>query len=345
MNFKSKAENGLHQYAILTALVTFPLIFVGGLVTSHDVGLAVPDWPTTYGYNMFFFPWKKMVGGILLEHSHRLLGSLLGFLAIGLVVWTWFAEKERRWLRILVLMTLALIILQGVLGGYRVWLLMRPIAIVHAFLAQVVFCALAAVALFTSRWWKERAQKISGDTGSLRKWTVILVLVVGIQLILGAIMRHTNSGLAIPDFPLMYGKWMPPVDVQGLEQVNQQRIWKWDLEPVTFAQIAIHLAHRIWALLVLACVLIVFRTVWRHHWQVKSLKVWSILLLSLTVIQLCLGIFTIWTQKAADVATMHVAVGALTLMVSSLLSIISFKLLSPIQETATIPVTTSEMVT
>src|SRR5690349_20301162 len=90
---------GLHTIAVLTALATFPLIFMGGLVSSHGAGLAVPDWPNSYGYNMFLFPPRLWIGGILYEHTHRLMGTVVGLLAIILVIWAWLTERRggARW--------------------------------------------------------------------------------------------------------------------------------------------------------------------------------------------------------------------------------------------------------
>src|SRR5512132_4020986 len=108
-----------HRLAIVLACATFPLLFIGGLVTSKGAGLAVPDWPTTFGHNMFLYPWSKMIGNIFYEHSHRLVASFVGLLAIALAVAFWLRER-RAWLRWLSLIALGLVITQGVLGGLRV---------------------------------------------------------------------------------------------------------------------------------------------------------------------------------------------------------------------------------
>src|SRR6185295_5356358 len=109
----------LDRFAWLTEGATFLLLGLGGLVTSHEAGLAVPDWPTTYGYNMFFFPFSKWKGGIFYEHTHRLVASLVGFLTVILAVWLWLKEA-RRWMRRLGTAALLAVILQGILGGLRV---------------------------------------------------------------------------------------------------------------------------------------------------------------------------------------------------------------------------------
>ena len=127
-----------HRLALATAICTIPLLFIGGLVTSKGAGLAVPDWPTTFGYNPFLYPWSKMVGNIFYEHSHRLVASAVGFLTILLAIALWFREPER-WLRVLGATALALVVIQGVIGGLRVVLLEQTLAVVHACLAQAFF--------------------------------------------------------------------------------------------------------------------------------------------------------------------------------------------------------------
>src|SRR5438046_6490724 len=129
----------LHAVAFLTAAATFPLIFMGGLVTSHGAGMSVPDWPNSYGYNMFLFPPRLWIGGILYEHTHRLMGTVVGMLSILLTIVAWATEK-RLWVRWLATGVLGAVILQGVLGELRVVLLKLNLAIVHACFAQAFFC-------------------------------------------------------------------------------------------------------------------------------------------------------------------------------------------------------------
>src|SRR5262245_60419053 len=139
----------LHAVALLTAVATFPLIFMGGLVTSHGAGLSVPDWPNSWGYNMFLFPPRLWRGGIWYEHIHRLMGSVVGIMAIALTIAAWKLER-RKWVRWLCNGVLAAVIVQGVLGGLRVVLVKLDLAIVHACLAQTFFCLATLAALVTS---------------------------------------------------------------------------------------------------------------------------------------------------------------------------------------------------
>jgi cytochrome c oxidase assembly protein subunit 15 len=185
----------LHRFALLTALATFPLLFVGGLVTSTGSALAVPDWPTTFGYNMFLYPLSGMVGGILYEHSHRLLGALVGLLTIILALWLWLQEP-RLWLRWLGSLALAAVILQGVLGGLRVVLLTQTLAIVHACLAQAFFALLVSIAFFTSPEQSGTlAERPVEHLSRLRRLCVLTTAFIYVQVVFGAILRHTGTRL------------------------------------------------------------------------------------------------------------------------------------------------------
>lgn len=185
----------LHRMARLTAGATFLLIVIGGIVTSTESGLAVPDWPTTFGYNMFLYPLSEMVGGILYEHSHRLMGSLVGLLTIGLFIFL-LVRDSRKWLKWLGLAALIAVIVQGVLGGLRVTQIDRNFAIVHACLAQAFFALLCGIAWFTSRdWWRNRDEPLVESAQKLRRLSLITTCLIYVQLIFGAILRHTGSRL------------------------------------------------------------------------------------------------------------------------------------------------------
>lgn len=180
---------GLHRFAVFTAFCTLLLLMAGGLVTSNDAGLSVPDWPLSYGSLM-----PPMVGGIFYEHGHRMIATFVGMLTIGLAVWLW-RKDERPWLRRLGWFALAMVIAQGVLGGLTVkFLLPKPVSIAHASLAQLFFCTTVGIALFTSRWWKVCAAEFPPveDSGAPRLRTLASVLfgATFLQLVLGAAFRH-----------------------------------------------------------------------------------------------------------------------------------------------------------
>src|SRR6266566_3461278 len=142
-----------------TAVATLLLICSGGMVTSKGVGLAVPDWPTTFGYNMFLFPVSKWIGGVLFEHTHRLIASTVGFLTIILALWLWRVE-DRSAVKTLGLIAVAGVILQGILGGLRVTMLKDQIGIFHACLAQAFLGLIVLIAIVTANFWRSLAPDV-----------------------------------------------------------------------------------------------------------------------------------------------------------------------------------------
>jgi len=366
----------LHRFAILTAVATFCLLGVGGLVTSHGVGMAVPDWPNTYGYNMFLFPISKWVGGVFYEHSHRLAASAVGLLTTILALWlygrsargfmrwagailfglsgvtlvaapghtadglvlagvglgafsvSWIwprREPAPKWLRRLGLIGFAAVVLQGALGGLRVVLLKDQLGIFHATLAQLFFSLSCALALFTSRWWQSRAlvpERAQG-AGSLTWLLTGATALILFQLVLGATMRHQHAGLAIPDFPLAYGKVWPAIDPSAVAQYNRHRLEVTALNDITAFQIVLQMVHRLVAVLIVSALGI---CVWLAHKQGpkdSSVKVLCWAWLGVILVQAVLGAATIWSNKAADIATAHVLVGAVSLAFGTMMSIIS----------------------
>jgi cytochrome c oxidase assembly protein subunit 15 len=180
---------------VLTAGATFLLILAGGLVTNTGAGLAVPDWPTTFGHNMFLYPWSKMVGGVFYEHSHRLIGSVVGLLTLALTLSLWLGEP-RRWLRWLGALALGAVILQGVLGGLRVILVQDTLAIVHGVLAQAFFGLTASLALFTSREWNVEPRALHGEAaGPLFRWCALTTAAISLQILFGALLTHVGKRL------------------------------------------------------------------------------------------------------------------------------------------------------
>ena len=351
----------LHRLAVLTAVTTFILICMGGLVTSTDSGLAVPDWPTTFGYNMFLYPLSKTVSGflfsidpnfqtdldngnlstgirkalekneisvsenviiatetqgsrwtladkanertytliksgerldvyvhgVLYEHSHRLIGSIVGFLTIGLMISLW-AKDTRKWMKWLGVIALVAVIAQGVMGGLRVTNLSRVLAIIHACFAQAFFGLTAGLVLFTSRRWLQTSVEVeTTDFTRLRNLSLITLGLIYIQFIFGAILRHTGNRLD---------------------------------------------AHLLFAGLVTIHIFLLLRRILRDQPENPSLVRFALLLGGLLAVQLILGIgaylveFTAFAAGVPSVAgviitTAHVAVGALMLVISVALTL------------------------
>jgi cytochrome c oxidase assembly protein subunit 15 len=367
---------------VFTAASTLLLISVGGLVTSHGAGMAVPDWPNTYGYNMFFFPVSAWIGGIFYEHSHRLVASGVGLLTLILAAWLYGRTSRpvlrwggavllvagiavalvspNRWedaivlaatgamslggsyvwpqsgpqprgLRRLGLLALGMVILQGVLGGLRVTLFKDELGIVHATLAQLFFVLVGTIALFTSPWRPpvrsagcRLAEPPEGETAGLRRIYVAVTLLVLAQLILGATMRHQHAGLAVPDFPLAYGKLWPAADADSVAAYNRARLETRALNDITASHIFVHMAHRLMAVAVGLAIGGAFwltrRKLARGHPVRRLAGLWF----ALVIVQFGLGAWTVWSNKAADITTLHVVTGALTLLTGALLTLVAF---------------------
>jgi cytochrome c oxidase assembly protein subunit 15 len=314
-------NKALHWYAVFTSVCTFVLIIAGGLVTSTGSGLAVPDWPLSYGQIM-----PPMIGGIFYEHGHRMVATTVGFLTVILTVWIWRVEK-RKWLRYFAAAAVATVLLQGALGGITVlFLLPTAISVSHATLAQTFFCIISSIAFFTSKWWTDFTVKYNTEAVSYKKTLTLCIIVtcaIYLQLILGATLRHTGSGLAVPDFPLAYGQLFPSLSPEALANYNKQLIYQ-DIRlaadgPITSMQIFIHMLHRAWALVVaIGIMFLSFRIRKKGIPILSRLSVWLVCLL---LIQITLGAWSVLSRRAIEVATAHVATGALFLVCSVILTL------------------------
>ena len=294
----------LHRFATFVAGCTILLVLAGSLVTSTASGLSVPDWPTTYGWNMFTFPPEHWVGGILYEHGHRLIASTVGFLTIILAAWLWRAEP-RRWVRWLGVAALGAVIAQGILGGITVlFFLPAAISTAHAGLAEIFFCMTVAIALFTSTAWIRGYGSIEADDAMLRRVATTTTVLIYTQILIGATMRHTGAGLAIPDFPLMFGHLLPT---------------HWD------PKIAIHFAHRVGALVVTLAVIATSAHIFYHHRGRRELTRPAALILALVAVQVTLGALTVLSRRDVSINSAHVVVGALVLATSLVITLRSWR--------------------
>lgn len=291
----------LHFYLRFVVAASLLLIVAGGLVTSTGSGLAVPDWPNTYGTFMFAFPLSQMVGGIFYEHGHRLIASTVGLLTIGLAFWLACIER-RRWVRRLGWTALAAVVIQGLLGGITVlYFLPAPVSISHAGLAQIFFALVVSLTLFTSPGWRTGPGGCGArDDHVLARLALAAPAVIYAQILIGATMRHTGAGLAIPDFPLAFGHLVPPQWTTG---------------------IAIHFAHRVGAVAVTALVLATAGHLLFHHPRRRELTRPALLLSALVLVQVGLGAWTVLSGRQVAVNTAHVAVGAAAFAASVVLAL------------------------
>jgi len=288
----------IHRLAVLTACATFLLLFVGGLVTSTGSGLAVPDWPLSFGR---FFP--PMVGGVLFEHSHRVAATLVGCLTLVLAL-SIVVREPRPIVRALGLLALFAVVLQGVLGGVTVlYKLPLAVSVAHACLGQMFFCLTVALAVLTGTEWQAPLPAASSALPAVAGATTALVFG---QLLLGAFVRHMGAGLAIPDFPLAFGRLVPPL---------------------ASPYITVHFAHRAGALLVALSVVATAAVVGRSHRGDSRLRRPAILAVTLLVLQITLGGVTILSRRAVLPTTFHLAVGAALLATSLTLTLRASRLI------------------
>ncbi|MGH9459083.1 MAG: COX15/CtaA family protein [Thermoanaerobaculia bacterium] len=277
----SPTARWLRRYTKLVAASTLFLIYAGAMVTSTGSGLAVPDWPLSYGMLM-----PPMVGGIFYEHGHRMIAATVGLLTLIQAFWLQ-AREPKAFVRKLGWVSLGAVVVQGTLGGITVLLLLpKPVSISHAALAEIFLCLNISIAFFTSKLY-ERTARRHGTAGDVRVVTRVLVAAVFLQMLLGAWMRHLGAGLAIPDFPLSFGRVIPPLDA---------------------LPVVANFLHRAGAVVVLvvaavagAKILKVGDATLRRFW-------WGIA--AAVAVQVTLGAFTIWTGKNAIVASFHVMTGA-----------------------------------
>ena len=191
----------VHGLGVALTIAVFPLIWVGGLVTTYDAGMAVPDWPNTYGYNMFSYPASTWLFGpfdLLVEHSHRLLGTVAGLISIGLVVAA-IRYEARWWFKWWTVFVLFSVIAQGALGGIRVLLDQRTFAMIHGCTGPLFFAIATATAVMSSKWWWARGGELESQTAwsiSRTAWVAAGLLVASyLQLTIGAQLRHVTGAV------------------------------------------------------------------------------------------------------------------------------------------------------
>ena len=296
-HFSAETPKWLRRFTKLVAFSTLFLIFAGAMVTSTGSGLAVPDWPNTYGKFMFSFPLSKMVGGIFYEHGHRMIASTVGFLCIIQAIWLQRREPKR-FVRILGWLSLGAVIVQGLLGGLTVlFLLPTAISVAHAGLAEIFFCINVSIAFFTSEWFRHLRTVEKGDAPV--GLTSSFAGVVYLQILAGALMRHLHAGLAIPDWPLSFGRLIPDFATK---------------------EIAANFVHRSGGIVVFALVIALAVRMLRYETR-HPLRTLINLLLTVVGAQVLLGGYVIWSGRQPHITSLHVALGASTLALSVILAL------------------------
>lgn len=307
---------------VLSKILVFSiliLIFAGALVKSYEVGLSVPDWPTTYGYQMFQFPFSDMVGGIFYEHGHRMIATVVGFMTLILSIIVYLSDNDL-WLKKLTFSALGLVIIQGLFGGLTVLLYLPAyISIIHAILAQTFFVLIIFISVSLSKKDKKNLESRSGIS-NLKKPAYFVAISIYIQLILGAIMRHTESGLAIPDFPLSGGYIVPPFN-QSMINTIQSMHFDAGLQFVKLYQIIIHYFHRLGAFFVTLSIIYLSFRLLQLQLKFSIIHKLTLSIILFLLLQIFLGAMTIWTVKNPLITSFHVLNGAIILGISSLIVI------------------------
>lgn len=283
----------LRRYTKLTAAATLFLIYAGAMVTSTGSGLAVPDWPLSYG--MLFPP---MVGGIFYEHGHRMIAATVGLLTLIQAFWLQRSEPKG-FLRRLGWVALVAVVVQGLLGGLTViYLLPTAVSVSHAGLAEIFFCLNLSIAFFASRTYSRLRRQEEGVSEGIVFASRVLLAALFIQILLGALMRHLGAGLAIPDFPLSFGRLVPALTTAG---------------------IAATFSHRVGAV-----ILVVFVAGFaRRMFSTGNRFVAMIYTLMIGVLtsQVVLGAFTVWNGRPPILTSLHVVTGASLLGLGLLLAL------------------------
>ena len=344
--------------------------------------MSVPDWPTSYGYNMFALPVSTwFTGGVFHEHTHRLWASTVGVLVVALTRWLGGSASRRplaligageilagwvllklgadwkgagyflsgiggvvllgavvwakngstvRPLPLLGWLAFAAVQFQGLLGGLRVVLdkqvvgdlpLGTVFGLVHACLGQMFLALLCVIALSLTASWRRLAPTLDkARVGALRWMLPTATALVFLQLVLGASMRHQHAGLAIHDFPLAYGQVSPDTDPTSVERYNNRRV---EEVPVTAAQIRLQMFHRLGAVAAVAMVFASWAVAKNRLGWGSPVTRWASVWSAMLTFQAALGAVTIWSDKAADIATSHVAVGAISLVTGVCLTLVA----------------------
>ncbi len=300
MNQSFEVNQWVSRITIITTLCTVGLLAAGALVTGTGSGLAVPDWPLSFGQ---FFP--PMVGGVFYEHGHRLVAGFVALLTVvqfGVIL----KLEKRNGVKILAGVAVGIVLTQALLGGLTVlFLLPKAVSIAHACLAQTYFCIAVTLMVVTRESWGQPLKaKKDPSFFPIRFLAVSVVIGFFIQLLLGATMRHFGAGLAIPDFPLAFGKWIPS---------------SW-----TFP-VAIHFSHRWGAFVMVTLVAALVARSYRLYWNQFTLILYAGSLMGLIWMQVMLGAMVIWMRRPLPLTTIHLVVGALCLATSVALTLQLFR--------------------
>lgn len=277
----------LALYSLFVVFATTFLLYAGGFTTSIGAGMVFPDWPLSNG-SLNPDGWLENQA-MLAEHSHRLLGATIGFLTLSLAIWIWIKDS-RKWMRMLAIASLVAVVLQGLLGGFRVLFNSLQFAMIHGCLAQVFLCMLVSIAAGQSAWWFRDLSFPKEGNAKIKSFGLVVCGLIFVQLIIAAIMRHSGAGLAIPTFPFTPEGGLIP------------EVWNF--------RISIHFAHRAMALAIFVVYVYWASRILTTRDLDGRIKCFCGIGLLLLFAQVTLGAMVIWTYRSPIPTTVHVLVGA-----------------------------------
>lgn len=287
----------IHRLAVLGACAALALIFIGGLVTTTHTALAVPDWPLAFGQ---LVP-RRLTHSAHFSYDHRIAAAMMVIIALTVAVYT-FRHERRRWVRNTALAAVGVVMLQALIGGMLVlFRVPLPVAVAHTAGAQIFFCLMVALAIFTSPWFFAVEPRTEAAEG-VRFTTLCAVttVVIDLDLFVCAVMKHAGAGGAIPDYPTVFGGLTPPV---------------WNMD------IALNFGHRVGALVVTVFVLWTLVRALKEHRDENALRRPAEGLALLLLGQIVLGGITVLSGRALLLSTMHDVLAAAVLATSVMLTI------------------------
>jgi cytochrome c oxidase assembly protein subunit 15 len=334
----------LRRFTYLVIAATFALIAIGGKVTSFEYGMAIPGGFTTGGWISFLAPLEYWFHDTdkFWEHTHRIKGTLVGFLTIAMTILLWRTQRDRPWLRWMGVIMLVLVCIQGAMGAFRVSEVSLTLAFVHGIAGQLILCSWIVVAAALSKPWLLRLTTIAKrqaahPTVALR-WSVrMLLLLLLVQLTLGSAVRHFKADKAIPDFPFVYGHVLPPMSQDSLDEAYiayyAEQVGKAPDETtitnrspqgeivVALSDVDLQFAHRFGAVVVCLLGLYVIIAAIKRSGDRSIVIAPALIVLAMFSAQFALGVMTVLSETDPFMATLHQATGAALIAAATWLAV------------------------
>ena len=334
----------LRRFTYIVIAATFALIAIGGKVTSFEYGMAIPGGFTTGGWISFLAPleyWYNETDKFW-EHTHRIKGTIVGFLTIAMTIFLWRTQRNRPWLKWMGVLMLVLVCIQGAMGAFRVSEVSLTLAFIHGIVGQVILCSWVVVAAALSRPWLSRltatkkGQREHANTAL--RWSVrVLLLLLLVQLTLGSAVRHFKADKAIPDFPLTYGHVLPPMSQDSLDEAyiayyaeqagkTSEQTTITNRSPqgeivVALSDVDLQFAHRLGAIIVCLLGLYVIIAAIQRSGDRSVVIAPALIVLAMFSAQFALGVMTVLSETDPFMATLHQATGAALIAAATWLAV------------------------